>query len=82
MKKDRKDWPLWKDLLLIPIQLIADIALLYLGAFLDSRTPRPDDAIGHPFFAFTVLFSFIALAASVAVLIYVAFRVMRKVLSR
>ncbi len=74
MRGEKKRRPLWKDLILIPIQLILDELWLFLGAYLDTKIVNPD-AYGHPTFALTVVFSLIAAAASIIVLIYVLARV-------
>ena len=74
MRGEKKRRPLWKDLILIPIQLILDEFWLFLGAYLDTKIVSPD-ASGHPTFALTIVFSVIAAAASIIVLIYVLVRV-------
>ena len=70
MQKKKKQRPLWKDLILIPIQLVLDEIWLFLGAYLDTKIVNPD-AYGHPTFALTIVFSVIAAAASIIVLTYV-----------
>lgn len=75
MQRNKKRRPLWKDLILIPIQLVLDEIWLFLGAYLDTRIVAPD-AYGHPTFALTIVFSVIAAAASVAVLGYVLVKVL------
>lgn len=74
MQKKKKQRPLWKDLILIPIQLGLDEIWLFLGAYLDTKIVNPD-AYGHPTFALTIVFSVIAAAASIIVLTYVLAKV-------
>ena len=74
MHKKKKQRPLWKDLILIPIQLVLDEIWLFLGAYLDTKIVNPD-AYGHPTFALTIVFSVIAGVASLIVLVYVLARV-------
>ena len=74
MQKEKKIRPLWKDLILIPIQLVLDEVWLFLGTYLDTKIVNPD-AYGHPTFALTIVFSVIAGVASIIVLIYVLIRV-------
>ena len=74
MQKKKKRRPLWKDLILIPIQLVLDEIWLFLGAYLDTKIVNPD-AYGHPTFALTIVFSVIAAAASIIVLTYVLAKV-------
>ena len=74
MQKKKKRRPLWKDLILIPIQLGLDEIWLFLGAYLDTKIVNPD-AYGHPTFALTIVFSVIAAAASIIVLTYVLAKV-------
>ena len=74
MQKKKKQRPLWKDLILIPIQLALDEIWLFLGAYLDTKIVNPD-AYGHPTFALTIVFSVIAAAASIIVLTYVLAKV-------
>ncbi|MBR0342692.1 MAG: hypothetical protein Q4D71_01485 [Oscillospiraceae bacterium] len=74
MQKKKKQRPLWKDLILIPIQLVLDEIWLFLGAYLDTKIVNPD-AYGHPTFALTIVFSVIAAAASIIVLTYVLAKV-------
>ena len=75
MHREKKKRPLWKDLILIPIQLILDEVWLFLGTYLDTKIVSPD-AYGHPTFALTNVFSLIAAAASIIVLAYVLIRVL------
>ena len=74
MQKKKKQRPLWKDLILIPIQLVLDEIWLFLGTYLDTKIVNPD-AYGHPTFALTIVFSVIAAAASIIVLTYVLAKV-------
>ena len=74
MQKKKKRRPLWKDLILIPIQLVLDEIWLFLGAYLDTKIVNPD-AYGHPTFALTIVFSVIAATASIIVLTYVLAKV-------
>ena len=74
MQKKKKQRPLWKDLILIPIQLVLDEIWLFFGAYLDTKIVNPD-AYGHPTFALTIVFSIIAAAASIIVLTYVLAKV-------
>lgn len=76
MRKEKGKKPLWKDLLLIPLQLLADLALLYTGAYLDTRIASPE-ATGHPTFALTILFAAAAGIITAAVALYVLIRVIR-----
>ena len=76
MKRDRKPRPLWKDLMLIPVQLVLDIVLLYAGAYLDTKIVSPE-ATGHPTFALTIVFAALACIMSAAVLLYVLIRAVR-----
>ena len=74
MKKEKGRRPLWKDLLLIPLQLAADVILLYAGAYLDTRIVSPQ-AHGHPTFALTILFTAAAGVMTAAVVLYVIVKV-------
>ena len=74
MKKKKGRRSLWKDLLLIPMQLVADVILLYAGAYLDTRIASPQ-AHGHPTFALTILFTAAAGILTAAVAIYVIVKV-------
>ena len=67
MKKEKGRRPLWKDLLLIPLQLAADVILLYAGAYLDTRIVSPQ--------AQTILFTAAAGVMTAAVVLYVIVKV-------
>ena len=70
---DRKERSPFRTLWLIPVQLVLDVILVFLGAYMDTRIVNPE-ATGHPGPALVLLFTCIAAAATVAVLLYAVIR--------
>lgn len=63
----------FRTLWLIPVQLLLDVILVFLGAYLDTRIVSPE-ATGHPAPALVLLFTGIAVAATVIITLYAVIR--------
>ena len=73
MYKSKKGNSPFRPLLLIPIQLVLDLVLFFFGAYLDTRIVN-SNAVGHPAPAFTLIFSLLAVVATVVVIIFAIVR--------
>ena len=70
---ERKERSPFRTLLLIPLQLVLDVVLVLIGAYLDTRIVNPE-AVGHPAPALVLLFTVIAVVMTVAVSLYAVVR--------
>jgi len=78
--KRGKERPLYRDIMMIPVQLLIDGLLIGAGILIDSRSGSAG-AQGHPFPAFTVLAAAVAFIATAIVLVRALAGVIRKLTS-